>query len=97
MSDTTLPREPAATSATPRAIADRYVAALTELDPLLSTRLGIRPGEDRLPDLSPAGTQATDDLKRATLAELRAARLTVTTTTAGAPSCCASGSRPRWR
>jgi uncharacterized protein (DUF885 family) len=57
---------------TARAISDRYVAALTELDPLLSTRLGTRPGEDRLPDLSPAGTQATDALARSTLAELAA-------------------------
>jgi uncharacterized protein (DUF885 family) len=63
---TTTPSAPA----TARAIADRYVTALAELDPFLSTRLGIRPGEDRLPDLSPAGTEATDELERATLAEL---------------------------
>src|SRR5580658_3487 len=63
---TTTPSAPA----TARAIADRYVTALAELDPFLSTRLGIRPGEDRLPDLSPAGTEATEELERATLAEL---------------------------
>jgi uncharacterized protein (DUF885 family) len=59
-------------SSTPRALADRYVEARAELDPILSTRLGNRPGEDRLPDLSPAGNEALDDLDRATLAELAA-------------------------
>jgi len=53
-----------------RDVADGYVSALAELDPILATALGLRPGEDRLPDLSPAGQDATDDLARATLAEL---------------------------
>jgi uncharacterized protein (DUF885 family) len=53
-----------------RDIADGFVSALTELDPILATSLGVRPGEDRLPDLSPAGQQALDDLARATLAAL---------------------------
>jgi uncharacterized protein (DUF885 family) len=56
--------------ATAREVADRYVSARAELDPLLSTRLGIRPGEDRLPDLSPAGEEANDALARSTLAAL---------------------------
>jgi uncharacterized protein (DUF885 family) len=56
---------------TARAIADRYVNSLADLDPILATRLG-RAGEDRLPDLSPAGQEATDALARATLAELSA-------------------------
>ena len=56
-----------------RDVADGYVTALAELDPLLSTSLGLRAGEDRLPDLSPAGQQAADDLARATLAGLDAA------------------------
>src|ERR1700745_4221587 len=30
-----------------RNIADRYVDALTELDPILATALGVRPGDDR--------------------------------------------------
>ena len=63
-----------------RDVADSYVAALAELNPLLGTRLGLRPGEDRLPDLSPAGQQAVDDLARSALATLdsveRAARPT---------------------
>ena len=70
----------AASSATPdasaprtvRDIADRYVAALTDLDPILATALGVRPGENGLPDLSPAGQQAADDLARKTLADLGA-------------------------
>jgi uncharacterized protein (DUF885 family) len=53
-----------------RAAADSYVAALAELDPFLATGLGIRPDEDRMPDLSPAGQQAQDDLARSALAEL---------------------------
>jgi uncharacterized protein (DUF885 family) len=55
-----------------RAAADRYVLELAELDPLLATRLGLRPDEDRLPDMSPAGQEAQDALARATLAELTA-------------------------
>jgi uncharacterized protein (DUF885 family) len=53
-----------------RDAADGYVLALAELDPLVSTSLGLRPDEDRLPDLSPAGQQAEDDLARATLRAL---------------------------
>jgi len=51
-------------------VADGYVSALAELDPILATALGLRPGEDRLPDLSPAGQDAMDDLARTTLADL---------------------------
>lgn len=60
-------------SSTPRAIADSYVDALVALDPLTSTALGALPHEDRLPDLSPDGQDALDDLARATLADLDAA------------------------
>jgi hypothetical protein len=55
---------------TVRNIADWYVDALTELDPILATALGVRSGEDRLPDFSPAGQQAADDLARKTLGDL---------------------------
>jgi uncharacterized protein (DUF885 family) len=55
-----------------RAIADRYVAEVAELDPLISTRLGLRPDEDRLPDYSPVGHEARMALSRSTLAELAA-------------------------
>jgi uncharacterized protein (DUF885 family) len=55
---------------TPRQIADRYVDAACDLDPILATVLGTRPGEDRLPDTSPAGLAAEAELARATLAEL---------------------------
>lgn len=58
------------TSSTPRRLADAYVAELVELNPLISTSLGLRPGEDRAPDLSPAGHQAEADLAERTLAEL---------------------------
>ncbi len=63
-----------AAEALPRAIADRYVAALAELDPITALTLGLhRPGDDRLPDYSPAGLEAVADLARRTLAELDAA------------------------
>src|SRR5215469_1487482 len=53
-----------------RDIADRYVSALAQLDPILATRLGIGQNQDQLPDLSPAGQEAIDALARSTLAEL---------------------------
>ncbi len=56
--------------ATPREVADRYVDALCDLDPLVATALGTRPGDDRLPDLSPAGLAAEEALERETLADL---------------------------
>ena len=40
---------------TPRHVADRYVDAVCDLDPIVATSLGTRPGDDRLPDPSPAG------------------------------------------
>ncbi|MCW2698699.1 MAG: uncharacterized protein JWQ45_234 [Blastococcus sp.] len=55
---------------TARAIADRYVDAVCDLDPLVATSLGARPGDDRLPDPSPAGLEAEAELARTTLAEL---------------------------
>jgi uncharacterized protein (DUF885 family) len=68
-----MPDSTAPNTSTAREIADRYVAALAELDPILSTRLGNRPGEDRLPDFSPAGEEAVSELERSTLAELATA------------------------
>ncbi|MGY1622652.1 DUF885 domain-containing protein [Geodermatophilus sp. SYSU D00965] len=56
--------------ATPRAVADRYVDAVCDLDPIVATSLGTRPGDDRLPDPSPAGLEAEAQLARDTLAEL---------------------------
>jgi uncharacterized protein (DUF885 family) len=55
---------------TPRQVADAYVDALCELDPLVATSLGRTPASDRLPDLSPAGLAAEAELQRRTLAEL---------------------------
>ncbi|SFK35668.1 DUF885 domain-containing protein [Geodermatophilus ruber] len=55
---------------TPRQVADRYVDAVCELDPIVATSLGARPGDDRLPDYSPAGLEAEAQLVRDTLAEL---------------------------
>ncbi len=56
----------------PRALADRYVEAVCDLDPIVATSLGTRPGDDRLPDYSPAGLEAEARLDRDTLAALDA-------------------------
>jgi uncharacterized protein (DUF885 family) len=61
------------TATTPRQIADRYVDAVCDLDPLTATSLGTRPGDDRLPDPSPAGLEAEAALARETLVELNRA------------------------
>src|SRR5215472_10411018 len=53
-----------------RDVADDYVLALADLDPTVATSLGLRPGEDGLPDLSPAGQDALDELARTTLTRL---------------------------
>lgn len=55
---------------TPRQLADAYVRDLAELNPLLSTALGMREHEDRVPDLSPAGYAAETELAERTLATL---------------------------
>ncbi|MGY1750674.1 DUF885 domain-containing protein [Modestobacter sp. SYSU DS0511] len=55
---------------TPRQVADAYVEAISDLDPLVATALGTRPGDDRLPDTSPAGAEAEAELARRTLTEL---------------------------
>ncbi|MFF8437977.1 DUF885 domain-containing protein [Streptomyces bacillaris] len=57
-------------SALPRQIADAYVDALIELDPITGTYLGVPESSRRLPDLSPAGQEASADLIRATLLKL---------------------------
>ena len=53
-----------------RDVADNFVLQSAELNPLISTTLGLPAGQDELPDLSPAGLEAADDLRRATLARL---------------------------
>ncbi|BFP56793.1 DUF885 domain-containing protein [Streptomyces griseus] len=60
-------------SALPRQVADAYVDAIIELDPITGTYLGVSESSRRLPDFSPAGQAATADLIRATLRELDAA------------------------
>src|SRR3954468_5154294 len=42
-------------ASTPREVADRYVDELVVLDPIVATALGVRTGQDRWPDYSPAG------------------------------------------
>lgn len=59
-------------SRTIRALADRYVESLAELSPVVAMIVGLRPQDDRMPNLSPDRTAAEDDLARTTLAELDA-------------------------
>ncbi|MFJ4966381.1 hypothetical protein EES43_02525 [Streptomyces sp. ADI96-02] len=63
-------------SALPRQVADAYVDAFIELDPITGTYLGVRESSRRLPDFSPAGQAALADLARATLVKLDAAERT---------------------
>lgn len=51
-------------------LADRYVDALAALDPIAATAMGVQGHDDRLPDLSPDGSVARDELTRRTLTEL---------------------------
>lgn len=53
-----------------RDAADAFVDQYAELDPLTATFLGLPKRQDELPDLSPAGQHALDDLYRTTLATL---------------------------
>jgi uncharacterized protein (DUF885 family) len=53
-----------------RALADDYVRRLADLDTRVATSLGTHPGDDRVPDLSPDGQHALDDLGRSVLTAL---------------------------
>ncbi|MFF3356001.1 DUF885 domain-containing protein [Streptomyces sp. NPDC002917] len=66
MSDTTH-------SALPRQVADDYVDAFIELDPIAGTYLGVEASSSCLPDFSPAGQEALAELARTTLVKLDAA------------------------
>ncbi|MEZ0066001.1 uncharacterized protein (DUF885 family) [Streptacidiphilus sp. MAP12-20] len=71
-----LPSSPAAASedrpATPRQIADAYVDAMVELNPIVAAELGVNPTDPRQPDLSPQGFDGTAELAREALARLDA-------------------------
>jgi uncharacterized protein (DUF885 family) len=56
-----------------RTLADDFVTRLADLDTRVATMLGTRPGDDRVPDLSPDGQAALDELAGDTLARLPAA------------------------
>jgi uncharacterized protein (DUF885 family) len=58
-----------------RSLADDYVRRLADLDTRVATSLGTHPGDDRVPDLSPDGQQAVDELARGTLAALATAEV----------------------
>ena len=54
----------------PRQVADDYVDALVELDPITGTYLGVPESNGRLPDFSPAGQETLAELSRRTLERL---------------------------
>ncbi|MFI9583290.1 DUF885 domain-containing protein [Streptomyces sp. NPDC052236] len=56
--------------ALPRQVADRYVDALIQLDPITGTHLGVKESSGLLPDFSPAGRETVAELARETLASL---------------------------
>jgi uncharacterized protein (DUF885 family) len=58
-----------------RSLADDYVRRLADLDARVATSLGTHPGDDRVPDLSPDGELALDELARATLDALDGAKV----------------------
>ncbi|MEV3860005.1 DUF885 domain-containing protein [Streptomyces sp. NPDC050095] len=60
----------------PRQVADAYVDAFVALDPVEGTYLGVRESHSKLPDLSPAGSEAVAELARRTLARLADAERT---------------------
>ncbi|MFC8718862.1 DUF885 domain-containing protein [Kitasatospora sp. NPDC057198] len=66
------PNVPRPSGPTPRRLADSYVHALADADPLTAVYLGLNPDDDRLTDLSPEGIEATADLARRTLEALDA-------------------------
>ncbi|AXK33773.1 DUF885 domain-containing protein [Streptomyces armeniacus] len=71
MSDAKNPKSTAATAPlTPREVADSYVDALVELDPITGTYLGVPESHSRLPDFSPSGQEALARLNRDTLLRL---------------------------
>ncbi|MFH8409801.1 DUF885 domain-containing protein [Streptomyces sp. NPDC018019] len=57
----------------PHQVADAYVDALVDLDPIMGTYIGVTASSGRLPDFSPEGQDAVADLARATLKQLTAA------------------------
>ncbi|MBC7289704.1 MAG: DUF885 domain-containing protein [Actinotalea sp.] len=61
---------------TARQVADRWVETLADLDPGIGTALGIRPGDDRMPDLSPEALAQRAAEARTALARLDGARIT---------------------
>jgi uncharacterized protein (DUF885 family) len=70
MQDTTQATQAAGADRTVRSAADEFVRQTAELNPLLATTLGLPDGQDELPDLSPAGRDAIDELQRGTLSRL---------------------------
>jgi uncharacterized protein (DUF885 family) len=56
-----------------RSLADDFVRRLADLDTRVATSLGTHPGDDRVPDLSPDGQHAVDELAHATLDALATA------------------------
>ncbi|OKI06838.1 DUF885 domain-containing protein [Streptomyces sp. CB02056] len=61
---------------TPRTIADHHLDQVAAHDPLEAAWLGLHPGDERQPDLSPEGFEALADIARRTLRTLDTAPVT---------------------
>ncbi|WP_393059306.1 DUF885 domain-containing protein [Streptomyces sp. LN549] len=59
-------------SVTPRSLADRHLDQVAAHDPMTSAWLGLKPADDRQPDLSPEGFEAHAELARRSLTALDA-------------------------
>ena len=82
-------------SSTPRQLADWYVHQLAELDPSVATMLGLRPGDDRMPDFSPTVRAERVALGRRVLDELDAVQKAPGPEASAADRRCASLLRDR--
>ncbi|MFF7991539.1 DUF885 domain-containing protein [Kitasatospora xanthocidica] len=80
---------------TARTIADRYLDQVAAHDPVDAAWLGLHPGDDRQPDLSPDGFEARADLARHALTALDAAPTTAATADDPADRACARLLRER--
>jgi len=54
------------------ALAEDYLDAYADLNPIMATFIGLSGYDDRMPDLSPAGLDAVSDLAQRTLAQIAA-------------------------
>jgi hypothetical protein len=70
MTDAVVGSGPARPTTPVDALAERYLKQHAELDPVMATYIGMSGYDARMPDLSPDGFRALDDLAAQTISEL---------------------------